>query len=339
MYITENVSLKNYNTFHIDVSAKYFVQCNTTDNFLEILKNERFNNETKLILGGGSNVLFTKDFDGIVLHNNLKGISIISENDDEVIVEVAAGEVWHQFVMWCVERNYGGLENLSLIPGSAGAGPMQNIGAYGVELKDSFVALNALHIQSLEVLSFSNSDCKFGYRQSVFKNEVKGQYIILSVTFKLKKNPVQFNTSYGAIETELKNMNVDALNVKNISQAVINIRKSKLPDPAELGNAGSFFKNPEVTEQHFLKLKSQFSNLPAYDTKPGYKKLAAGWLIEQCGWKGKIVGNTGSHKMQALVLVNYGNATGTEVFQLAKDIQQSVKDRFDTELEMEVNLV
>ncbi|HKR07058.1 MAG TPA: UDP-N-acetylmuramate dehydrogenase, partial [Bacteroidia bacterium] len=286
----------------------------------------------------GSNVLFTKDFAGLVIKNYIRGINVIEENENTILVKSGAGEVWHDLVLWGLEKNAGGIENLSLIPGCVGAGPIQNIGAYGVEIKNVFEGLEAVHIYSGETRKFNFDDCRFGYRDSVFKNELKDQFVITSVTLRLNKHPV-FNTSYGAIEAELERMGIKKLSVKSISDAVIRIRRSKLPDPAVIGNAGSFFKNPEVTKEKYLQLKSSAEKIAAYDLPNGNVKLAAGWLIEQCGWKGKVVGNTGSHKDQALVLVNYGNASGKEIFGLATEIQRSVKEKFGVEIEKEVNVI
>ena len=338
MIIHENYSLKKLNTFGIDASAHYFTEVSTVQEIQEILSQKTFNNTQKLILGGGSNLLFTKNFDGIVLKNNLQGIETIKEDADFYFVKAAAGEVWHNLVMHCITNNYAGLENLSLIPGNIGASPMQNIGAYGVEIKDSFYELEAMHLADNTIHKFSNADCKFGYRESVFKNQFKNQYIITSVTYRLRKTPV-FNTSYGAIEKELEEMGITELSIQAISQAVCNIRRSKLPDPAEIGNAGSFFKNPEVANEQFQLLKNKFPAIVGYDLKNGNVKLAAGWLIEQCGWKGKTFGDAGVHKLQALVLVNYKNANGNEIFELSQNIIDSVKDRFGVILEREVNII
>jgi UDP-N-acetylmuramate dehydrogenase len=338
MVIQENFSLKKFNTFGISASARYFTELSSIGEFQEMLSDRQFANNQKLILGGGSNILFTKNFDGIVLKNNLKGIEVIEETADHYLVKAGAGEVWHHFVMHCVENNYAGLENLSLIPGNVGASPMQNIGAYGVEIKDSFYKLEALHIKDNAIHTFTNSDCKFGYRESVFKHQYRNQYIITSVTYKLLKNPV-FNTSYGAIEKELQEMGVKELSIQAISKAVCNIRSSKLPDPAKIGNAGSFFKNPEITKTKYTHLKQQFPELVSYDLPNGNVKLAAGWLIEQCGWKGKTFGDAGVHKLQALVLVNYNNATGNEIYELSQRIMDSVKEKFDVNLEREVNII
>ena len=333
----ENSSLQPYNTFGIDVNADGLLIIETVDELREVLRDEALKNESKLILGGGSNILFTQPVKGVVLLNRLKGIEIFKEDESNVYVKVGAGEGWHQLVMWAVEKGYGGIENLSLIPGSVGAGPMQNIGAYGVELKDSFYELEAMNLSTLEIQKFSATDCKFGYRESVFKNELKNQFFITSVSFQLSKHP-QLNTSYGAISQELAVRGVVSPTVKDVSEAVISIRQSKLPDPKILGNSGSFFKNPEITKEQFEKLQQQHPNVVAYPTSTGNMKLAAGWMIEQCGWKGKVVGNTGSHKDQALVLVNYGGATGAEVYQLALDIKKSVFEKFGVEINPEVNI-
>lgn len=338
MTVHENYSLKTLNTFGIDASARYYTQASSVAEFQEIISTATYKNTPKLILGGGSNLLFTKNFDGLVLKNNLKGISIVKETEDHYYVKAAAGEVWHQFVMYCVEHNFAGLENLSLIPGNVGASPMQNIGAYGVEIKDSFYELEALHIQDNTLHTFSNADCKFGYRESVFKRALKNQFIIVSVTFKLLKKPV-FNTSYGAIEKELQVMGIQVPSIQSISKAVCNIRSSKLPNPAEIGNAGSFFKNPEISADKLNSLKTQFPELVSYDLPNGNAKLAAGWLIEQCGWKGKTIGDAGVHKLQALVLVNYKNATGAEILALSQQIMDSVQHKFGVELEREVNII
>lgn len=338
MIVHENYSLKTLNTFGIDAYSKYFVQASSIAEFQEIIASIAYKSTPKLILGGGSNILFTQNFDGLVLKNNLKGISIVKETDEYYYVKAAAGEVWHGFVQYCVEHNFAGLENLSLIPGNVGASPMQNIGAYGVEIKDCFYELEALHIQDNTLHVFNNTDCKFGYRESVFKREYKNQYIIVSVTFKLLKKP-NLNTSYGAIEKELEVMGVQVPSIQAISKAVCNIRSSKLPNPAEIGNAGSFFKNPEVGINKLNSLKTQFPDLVSYDLPNGNAKLAAGWLIEQCGWKGKTIGDAGVHKLQALVLVNYKNATGAEILGLSQQIMDSVNKTFGVQLEREVNII
>lgn len=338
MQLLKNISLKKYNTFAIDVSAKLFCEVSSKTVLQQMLESEIVKSEKKLILGGGSNILFTKDFDGIVIKNNIGGMEAIYENENYALIKSGSGVIWHDLVLFSIARNLGGIENLSLIPGCVGASPIQNIGAYGVELKDVFYELEAIEIISGAVKIFNAADCKFGYRDSVFKNEAKNQFVIVSVTLKLNKHPV-INSSYGAIENELKKTNVDVPTVKDVSDAVIKIRKSKLPDPAAIGNAGSFFKNPEISKEKFLSLKSTYEKIAAYDLPHGNVKLAAGWLIEQCGWKGKITGHTGSHKDQALVLVNYGNATGNEIFDLAKKIQQSVFEKFGVQIETEVNII
>ena len=338
MQIQENVSLKLYNTFGIDVTARYFATFENVTELEEILNSKLQTSNSKLILGGGSNILFTKDYSGIVLKNDIKGIEIVQEDDEFIYIKVGAGENWHQFVLHCVQNNYAGVENLSLIPGNVGASPMQNIGAYGVEIKDVFYELEAVHLQDKTIQKFGLEDCSFGYRESVFKNKYKDQFIITSVTYRLNKKP-SFNTSYGAINQELEIMRVKSLSIQAISQAVINIRTSKLPDPKDLGNAGSFFKNPVISNEQFNALKQAFPNVIAFPSGAQHTKLAAGWLIEQCGWKGYRKGDAGCFPKQALVLVNYGNATGKEIFDLSEEIIHSVKKKFSLVLEREVNIV
>lgn len=338
MKISNNISLRPYNTFGIAANAAFFTEINSTDDIIEAYRDGTTQLLKKLVLGGGSNVLLTGNFNGLVLRINLKGINIIREDASYVWVKAGAGEKWHELVMWCIERNLAGIENLSLIPGNVGAAPMQNIGAYGVELKDTFDELQAFNTNDFKIEEFANDDCQFGYRESIFKRYLKGQYIITAVTLKLSKHP-KFNISYGAIEQELNKMGVEELSIKAISQAVINIRQSKLPDPAVLGNAGSFFKNPEIDAAVFEELKIKFPAMVGYPSSAGMMKVAAGWLIEQCGWKGKRVGNTGSHKDQALVLVNYGQATGDEVYTLALEIKKSVAEKFGIAIEPEVNVI
>ncbi len=335
MTIINNFNLKHYNTFGIGANAHQFATFSSAEELQELF--ERAGKEKFMILGGGSNILLTKDFDGIVLKNEVRGIDTVHEDPHHVYVKAGAGESWHQFVLYCLERNLAGVENLSLIPGSVGASPMQNIGAYGVEIKDVFHDLEAYHIKSKKVLTFSNTDCGFGYRESIFKNKVKGEYVILNVTYRLNKIP-EYNTSYGAIGDELTRMG-QGVSIQTISQAVINIRSSKLPDPAKIGNAGSFFKNPTLPESEFFKLKNAHPNVPAYPQEDGTVKIAAGWLIEQCGWKGYRKGDAGCHERQALVLVNYGNASGGEIYELSEEILQSVLLKFGVSLEREVNIV
>lgn len=334
--IEKNVSLKPYNTFGLNAQAKLMARVNSIAALQEVLADDKLNSEERFILGGGSNILLTKNVDGLIIKNEIDGIQVIEETSSHYLVKSGAGVVWHELVMHCIQNGYAGIENLSLIPGNVGAAPMQNIGAYGVELKNVFQSLEAVEIATGNVETFSALDCHFGYRESVFKRKLKGQFIISSVTLKLSKEP-SLNTSYGAIEQELERLNITSPSIKDVSQAVINIRQSKLPDPKELGNSGSFFKNPVVPTSIYEELKSKHPNIPGYAAGEN-TKLAAGWLIEQCGWKGKVVGNTGSHAKQALVLVNYGNATGVEIFELSAQIMQSVYDTFGVQLEREVNV-
>jgi UDP-N-acetylmuramate dehydrogenase len=335
MQFQENFSLESFNTFGINISTKLFASFSDINELAEILENK---NEHKFILGGGSNILFTKNYNGLILKNEIAGIEKIKEDDAHVHVRAGAGVGWHEFVLYCINNNFAGVENLSLIPGSVGASPMQNIGAYGVEIKDVFYELEAYNIEDKKLVTFSKKDCAFGYRESIFKNKYKGQFVITSVTFQLNKIP-KYNTSYGAIETELEKMGVQSLSIKAISDAVINIRQSKLPDPKVIGNAGSFFKNPTIQNTQFEKLKIQFPNIVGYAVGDNETKLAAGWLIEQCGWKGYRKGDAGCHEKQALVLVNYGNAMGEEILQLSEKIINAVQLIFDVELHREVNIV
>lgn len=335
MTISENISLKNYNTFGIDVKAKRFISINSVEELQQLLSKEK----ELFLLSGGSNMLLTKDIEKLVAHIDIKGISIENEDENFVEVTVNAGENWHEFVLWCVNKNYGGLENLSLIPGKVGTCPMQNIGAYGVEVKDTITKVSVLDVETGKITSFSNEECKFDYRNSIFKNEVKNKYIIISVSFKLTKKHHVFHTSYGAIETELSSKKISNPNLKDISDAVIAIRKSKLPDPKELGNSGSFFKNPLITDKHFENLQKKFATIPSYIISETELKIPAGWLIEKAGFKGKRFGNCGVHEKQALVLVNYGNASGIEILNLAKKIQKIILEKFEIELEIEVNII
>ncbi len=339
MQILENFSLKPYNTFSIDVNANLFGTFSNAFELEELLQTSNLKPQTSnLVLGGGSNILFTKNFDGLILKNEVKGIEKIKEDDEHVYVKTGAGENWHRFVLYCLDQSWAGVENLSLIPGNVGASPMQNIGAYGVEIKEAFHELEAWHIKEKKLVKFGLRECEFGYRESVFKRKYRNQFVIINVTYRLNKKP-RFNTSYGAIEQELERMEVKALSIQCISQAVINIRSSKLPDPACMGNAGSFFKNPEVHIIQFEKLKRDFPGIVGYPQANGRVKLAAAWLIEQCGWKGFRKGDAGCHGRQALVLVNYGQATGKEIFDLSEMILHSVKRKFNVELEREVNII
>lgn len=338
MNIQNQVSLKSYNTFGIEAMAAYFVEVNTVEEIQNLLATEIHKGRPKLILGGGSNLLFTQDFGGLVIRMNILGKEIIKEDESHCWVKAGAGVNWHQFVLYAIDSGLGGIENLSLIPGTVGAAPMQNIGAYGVEIKDTFVALQAVEISSGKLFTFDRADCRFGYRYSIFKDEAKDKFIIVNVTFKLSKSP-EYNVSYGAIEDTIKASGIEDLSLRAVSNAVIHIRQSKLPDPAKIGNAGSFFKNPSVEKEVFDALKARYPAMPGYGLPDGQVKVPAGWLIEQCGWKGKRVGDVGVHEMQALVLVNYGNAQGNEVRKLAFDIQFSVMEKFGIELMPEVNIV
>jgi len=337
LQIFNNKSLREYNTFGIEAKAQQFVEIRE-DADLAHLPDLVAQQKSVLVLGGGSNILFTRDFDGLILKNNLKGITAVQEDSESVFISAMAGESWHGLVMHCVERALGGIENLSLIPGCVGAAPIQNIGAYGVELKDVFVELQAMELLTGKRITVDKATCKFGYRNSIFKQEWKGKYIILSVTLQLQKHPV-LHTGYGAIQHTLKQHNIAHPTVKDISDAVIAIRRSKLPNPAEIGNAGSFFKNPEVPKPTYENLQVQYPGIPGYTTAADTVKIPAGWLIEQCGYKGKRIGNTGAYKDQALVLVNYGDATGSEILRLAHQIQQSVFETFGVTIEPEVNII
>jgi len=336
--IIEDKNLKSYNTFGIEAFCDFFVEINSVADFLTLLKVNIYFSNPKLILGGGSNLLFTKDFNGIVLKNNLKGIEVVSENDTAAIVKVMAGENWNNFVMWCIDKNLCGLENLSLIPGCVGASPMQNIGAYGVEIEELFLELEAYDMTSGEKRIFKKEECRFGYRESVFKHELKNKYLIASVTYELKKK-AEPKISYGAITAELEAEGIKNPTIKDVSNAVIRIRRSKLPDPAQIGNAGSFFKNPEVSKEKHSELKTQFSELVAYPLANGNFKLAAGWLIEQCGLKGYEHKGAAVHNKQALVLVNKHNCKGQDVFELSGYVLQKVFDKFGVTLEREVNII
>ncbi|WP_298512625.1 UDP-N-acetylmuramate dehydrogenase [uncultured Kordia sp.] len=338
MTIQHNVSLKKFNTFGIDAKAKYFISVSNKQELIEALQLSQFSDY--FILGGGSNMLITKDIDIPVLHIDFKGKVIGPPNSQgEVIVNIQAGENWHEFVLWCIENGYGGVENLSLIPGNVGTSPIQNIGAYGVELKDVFVGCSAIDIETQEEKMFFLEDCNFGYRNSIFKNEAKGKYIIISVAFKLTSKSHKLNTSYGAIQQELESNNITDPTIKDVSDAVIAIRQRKLPDPKEIGNSGSFFKNPVIPKAAFEILQSKHSTVPHYVMSDTEIKVPAGWLIEQCGFKGKRFGDAGVHKNQALVLVNYDNATGAEILALSKKIQETVLEKFNIAIEAEVNVI
>jgi UDP-N-acetylmuramate dehydrogenase len=337
LQIEENVSLKNFNTFGIEAKARYFVEISHEEELRELFMDPQWHTTERLILGGGSNLLLVTDFSGLVIRMNIRGIEH-RINHDTVFVEAGAGEVWNDLVNYCVDHNFAGMENLSLIPGSVGASPIQNIGAYGVELKDVFESCHAFEIATGEIKIFNKEDCQFGYRESVFKSALKGQYIITSVKFKLTAEP-KLNLSYGAIEQELNNRGISEPTIKDVSQVVSAIRVSKLPDPSTIGNSGSFFKNPVITTIQFQEIYQQYPGISNYPAGEGFIKLAAGWLIEQCGWKGKTVGNTGTWKNQALVLVNHGGATGQEIYDLSSQIIDSVYTKFGVMLEREVNII
>ncbi len=337
MTLEKNVSLKDFNTFGIDAKANRYANIKTVNDLKYILKTEIA--KPIFILGGGSNMLLTKDIDALVLHINNKGIDIINDTENYVVVEAQAGENWHDFVLWCLDHDFGGVENLSLIPGNIGTAPIQNIGAYGVELKDVFHSCKAMNVKTQEIKTFNKSDCKFGYRESIFKQELKNQYIITSVCLQLTKNSHNLHMDYGAITSELERLQVSQPKIKDISKAVINIRQSKLPDPKEIGNSGSFFKNPIISKAQFDKIKINFPNAPHYIISETEVKIPAGWLIETSGFKGKRFGNYGVHNKQALVLVNYGNALGDDIYKLAKLIQSTVLRLFDITIETEVNII
>ncbi len=339
MQIQENISLKPYNTFGINATARYLAKFTSLAELNELYNFDSLHTEvTTLILGGGSNILLTQDYNGLIAINEMQGIEVVNEDMQHIYVKAAAGENWHRFVMYCVENTYAGVENLSLIWGSVGAGPMQNIGAYGAEIKDVFYELDAYNIKEKKLQKFSAKDCEFGYRDSVFKRKDKGKFVITNVTFKLNKIPV-FNTSYGGLRQELDKMGVKALTVAAVSQAVINIRQSKLPDPKVTGNAGSFFKNPLIPKQQFERLRQEFPGIVGFAAADDNIKVAAGWLIEQCGWKGYRKGDAGCHKNQALVLVNYGNANGIDIYDLSVEIMHSAESKFGIILEREVNVL
>lgn len=337
MEILKNYSLKHYNTFGIDAKAKYFVEINSVEDLQSILANNAF--PDKFILGGGSNMLITRDINALVIYINIKGIYIENQDDNFTEIKVMAGENWHEMVLWTLERNFGGLENMSLIPGNTGTAPIQNIGAYGVELKDVFVGCEAVRRIDQKLVYFTNKDCQFGYRDSIFKNEGKDKYVITSVTLKLTKKDHRINTDYGAINEELARNNIMVPTIQDISNAVVTIRNSKLPNPKELGNSGSFFKNPVISKEDFEKFIEKNPNAPFYKISEEEYKIPAGWLIEQSGYKGKRFGDAGVHAKQALVLVNYGNATGTAILDLASTIMEGVKTDFGISITPEVNII
>jgi len=335
--VISNMSLKNHNTFGIDVKAKEFVNITSETELINTLKT--YAQDPIFILGGGSNMLLTKDIRALVLHINNKGIQLIKTINNHVIIEAAAGENWHEFVLWCIANDYGGVENLSLIPGNVGTAPIQNIGAYGVELKDVFDSCDAIHKKTQEKRTFTLEDCNFGYRNSIFKNELKDQYVISKVRFRLTKTNHNINVSYGAIASQLEKNAINQPTIKAVSEAVIAIRQSKLPDPKKIGNSGSFFKNPVIKKELYESLLKDFTTMPHYPVSDTHVKVPAGWLIENAGFKGKQFGNYGVHKNQALVLVNYGNAKGKDIYELAVLIQKTILRLFSIPLECEVNII
>ena len=337
MQIHQNFSLKNYNTFGIEAKAKQFVAVHTLDQLKSVLEHHK--NDKKFILGGGSNMLLTQDIDALVIHVDLNGKKIIKENEDFVWVESNAGENWHEFVLWTIEQDFGGLENMSLIPGNVGTTPVQNIGAYGAEIKDTFVSCDAMNIETQEMKKFTKSECNFGYRESIFKHEAKDKFIITSVVFKLTKCNHKISVEYGDIKAELAKNNIKNPTIKDVSNAVIAIRQSKLPNPKELGNSGSFFKNPVISREEFLKVKEKFPDVKYFEISETEVKVPAGWLIEHAGLKGYRNGDAGVHKNQALVLVNYGNATGQDILNLSRYVQKTVFDKYGIAIEAEVNVI
>lgn len=337
MQIQKNKSLKAYNTFGIAAKAKYFCEINSVEDLRQAAQLQGY--PELFVLSGGSNMLITQDLEALVLHINLKGITLVEEDTHHVLLKIMAGENWHQLVLWTLAHDYGGLENMSLIPGNTGTAPIQNIGAYGVELKDTFEFCEALEVETGELHTFSKEECQFGYRDSYFKHKGKGRYIITSVTLRLTKKNHKLHTSYGAIEAELKKNNITDPTIIDVSNAVIAIRKSKLPDPKELGNSGSFFKNPVVPRTLFETFSTKYPEAPYYQVSENSFKIPAGWLIEQCGYKGKRFGDAGVHDKQALVLVNHGNATGSEILELAQDIMKSVQTKFGIQISPEVNII
>ncbi|MDA3779836.1 MAG: UDP-N-acetylmuramate dehydrogenase [Bacteroidales bacterium] len=334
--VQENYSLKKHNSFNINVKCKFYAKCTDIKQIKDLLSSKKFANKKKLILGGGNNILFTKDFDGLVIKPDIKGISVINETEDNIFIKANAGEDWDEFVNYCVNRNWAGIENLSYIPGKVGTSPIQNIGAYGVEAKDVIEEVETLDINTLNTISYRNEQCKFGYRNSIFKTELKNKVIVTSVIFKLSKK-LNYRTHYGNLNIELEKYS--EITLSTIRQAIINIRKNKLPDPKKNGNAGSFFKNPYVSEKIAAELQKKYLGIPLYHLPNKQVKIAAGWLIENAGWKGHRENNTGVHQNQALVIVNYGNAKGEDIHNLACKIQDSVTKKFNILLNLEVNII
>jgi len=338
MKILTNHPLKNYCTFGIDVKAKMFAEINSAEDVSELLRNEKFTNEQKLILGGGSNLLITKDFDGLICKISISGISVVEEDDQNVLIEAGAGVLWDDLVKYAIENNYGGIENLTLIPGTVGAAPIQNIGAYGQELAETFQSLNGIFIKTGEMRTFTKDECKFGYRDSIFKNELKNKIIIISVRLRLNKNP-KAQLSYQEVQNGIENQNIINPTIKDVSNLITKIRRAKLPDPKELKNAGSFFKNPVISVEKYEGINETYPDLKCYPVDNDNVKIPAAWLIEKCGLKGKRKGNVGTHKKQSLVIVNYGGATGNQVLEFATEIRESVDEVFNISLEYEVNII
>jgi len=335
----ENKSLKDLNTFGLEANARLYVACNTIADVQEALQDKDITGTNLFILGGGSNILLTNDVDGCVLKMNIRGMQVLEEDDDHVLIRIGAGENWHEFVLYAIEQDWGGIENLSLIPGTMGAAPMQNIGAYGVEIEQVFDHLRAVRRKDGEVITFRKAECAFGYRESIFKTTHKDQYIICDVTLRLTKTKHQINTSYGAIRQVLTDNQISSPTIRDVSDAVIQIRRTKLPDPAEIGNSGSFFKNPVISAMRYRDLQTEYPEIPGYKLDGGEVKVPAAWLIERCGWKGHVRNNIGVHRNQALVLVNYGGGNGKDVEILAREIQASVKKEFGISLMPEVNIL
>ena len=338
MKIIENYSLKSLNTFGVDVKTRYIAEIFSDNDLFKLLEDKEFESVRKFILGGGSNILFTKDFEGLVIKNSIPGINIIDEDDESIIIETGAGVNWDDFVSYCVEKKWCGVENLSLIPGTVGAAPIQNIGAYGQELKNVLYNLEGIFIETGEKKIFNNYECKFSYRESIFKNEFKNKFVITRIVFKLSKKP-EVNISYPLVREELNNRKISDPKIRDLRKIVVDIRNSKLPDPKIIGNAGSFFKNPVVRNDKFKMLKEKYPELNSYPVDDDHVKLSAAALIEKCGWKGKRIGNCGSYEKQPLVIVNYGEATAGEILELANNIRSSVEENFEVTLQQEVNLV
>ena len=338
MKLLQNISLKDLNTFGVEVKAKYFIEVISEDELIEVLSHHKIKQEKKIVLGGGSNILFTKDFDGLVIKDSISGISIVEEDDQNVIIKSGAGVVWNDLVKFCVDRNYGGIENLTFIPGSVGAAPVQNIGAYGQEIADTFHSLEGFYLDNLQKKIFSKDECKYSYRTSIFKTKLKNKFLITSIKLRLSKNFVP-NTSYKTLNDFLQKAGIKNPSIKEMSSSVTEIRKSRLPDPVIIGNAGSFFKNPEVNFETIEKLKMKYPDIKSFSFETDKIKLSAGWLIEKCGWKGKRIGDVGTAPDHALVICNFGNATGSEILELAMRIKEEVANNFGITLQEEVNII